>query len=325
MRNAAPFLPAMLRSVLSQANVDLEIIVVDDGSTDGSGEVAREIGDPRIQVITLGGVGIAKAFNAGLDAARGQIITRCDADDLYPPGRLSRQYEWLKLYEEFGAVCGGFATLSPRGRLITDMKCGENPQEVTAELRSGTVRTHFCTFAVRAELLRKLAGCREFFITGEDIDLQLRIGDACRVWYQPQRTYMYRLHNASITHTMGVPMRSFFEATARKLQQQRHIQGLDDLDRNISPTPDENGPHADPPDLLVDQIQGLLLGTAWEQHNKGRKIRSIVTGFRAGLARPNQLPVWRSVAALIVKPSKAADRGCSQSEASHEPALTPPA
>ena len=319
-RNAAPFLPTMLRSILTKPDVDLEVIVIDDGSTDGSGDVARRFGDNRVRVISTDGVGISKAFNAGLEAARGEVITRCDADDLYPPGRLSRQVQWLRLYEEFGAVCGGFATVSPRGRLITDMKCGDVPREVTGELRRGVVRTHFCTFAVRTELLRKLGGCREFFVTGEDIDLQLRIGDAARVWYQPQRTYMYRLHNASITHTLGVPLRSFFEDTARRLQRQRQAEGADDLDRDLLPPPDGDG-KSDPPGMLSDQIQGLLLGTAWEQHHSGSKIRSIVTGFRAGLTRPARLPVWRSVAALIVKPS---GRSHVDPKASHEPALTPP-
>src|SRR5947208_350971 len=146
MRNARAFVATAVQSILAQQDANLEIIVIDDGSGDGSGDAVRAIDDPRVRLIEGPCRGIAAAFNAGLEAARGDIITRCDADDLYPPGRLSRQVQWLRLYEEFGAVCGGFATVSPRGRLITDMKCGDVPREVTGELRRGVVRTHFCTF-----------------------------------------------------------------------------------------------------------------------------------------------------------------------------------
>ena len=54
---------------------------------------------------------------------------------------------------------------------------------------------------------------------------------------------------------------------------------------------------------LAQQIQGILLGTAWQQHSRGHKLRSILTGLRAGVSRPADLSIWRSVAALVLKKS----------------------
>src|SRR3954454_19608950 len=94
MRNAARFVGAALRSVLEQPNVNLEIVVIDDGSTDESADAGARFKDKRIRIIEGPRRGIAAAFNAGLDAARGEIIARCDADDHYPPGRLAQQAHW---------------------------------------------------------------------------------------------------------------------------------------------------------------------------------------------------------------------------------------
>src|SRR5213593_4773866 len=95
MRNAERFFAESLHSVLNQqsrgSSFDLEVVVVDDGSTDRSARIVREMNDPRIRLVAGPQRGISAAFNAGLAEARGEMIARCDADDLYPPGRLEWQ------------------------------------------------------------------------------------------------------------------------------------------------------------------------------------------------------------------------------------------
>lgn len=89
-RNAVATLAETLRSILAQDRL-AEIIVVDDGSTDGTAGVAAGTGDRRIRVIPGPRTGIADALNAGLFAATGRYVARCDADDIFLPGRLHRQ------------------------------------------------------------------------------------------------------------------------------------------------------------------------------------------------------------------------------------------
>src|SRR3954452_16610841 len=79
MRNAEPYVEAAVRSVLAQEGVELEVIVIDDGSTDRSPQMVRAIGNQRVRIIPGPQRGIAAAFNAGLAAARGEMLARCDA------------------------------------------------------------------------------------------------------------------------------------------------------------------------------------------------------------------------------------------------------
>src|SRR5436190_2317652 len=137
MRNAEAFVETALRSVLAQADVELEVIVVDDGSSDHSADIVRAIDDDRIRIIPGPQRGISAAFNAGLAAARGEILARCDADDLYPPARLKWQARWLAEHSDFGAVSGFYSTITESGEPVADHKTLDHATDVTDDLRRG--------------------------------------------------------------------------------------------------------------------------------------------------------------------------------------------
>ncbi len=300
MRNAAPFVRAALESVLGQAGVDLEVVVINDGSTDGSEKVVEGLGDPRIRLLPGPCQGIAAALNMAIGAARGDVIARCDADDLLPPGRLARQMKWLEEHPDFGAVCGRFTTMTHRGQVVAELEAaGSAAREITADLRAGETPCSLCSFAVRADVLRRVGGCRSFFVTAEDIDLLLRIGEATRVWFEPVSCYLYRLHDASITHTQRLNLRDFYEDTARAFAAQRREGRPDDLELGRpSPVPadDGGGRHTS----RVHQQQ-MLMALAWDEHGKGRRLRAVRAGLRACLAAPLSFGAWKSLAALVCK------------------------
>lgn len=89
--NVAPYLPACLDSIIHQTYLNLEIILVDDGSTDSSNKICEQYKtvDPRIQVIHQKNQGVSTARNAGLALAAGHYITFADADDLLEPSLLA--------------------------------------------------------------------------------------------------------------------------------------------------------------------------------------------------------------------------------------------
>ena len=91
-----------------------------------------------------------------------------------------------------------------------------------------------CAYAFRTLILRQLGGCREWFATSEDADLQYRLSETTRIWYEPRSAYAYRLHATSITHTQRSAERAFYSAMARKFQEQRRDGGKDDIDRGGS-------------------------------------------------------------------------------------------
>jgi len=99
-----------IRSALGQTEADLEVIVVDDGSTDGSpAQIASAAADPRVHVIRETNRGVGAARNAGLAAARGEYVNFLDADDVLAPEKLARQGRVLDANPAVGLVlCDGF-------------------------------------------------------------------------------------------------------------------------------------------------------------------------------------------------------------------------
>ncbi|MDO8837370.1 MAG: glycosyltransferase family A protein [Parvibaculum sp.] len=93
--NAEMFVGDAVNSVLSQTCEDWELIVIDDGSNDGTSEVVSGFNDARIKLIRQPNAGVSTARNRGLRAARGGYITFLDADDLLPPDALKIRAEFL--------------------------------------------------------------------------------------------------------------------------------------------------------------------------------------------------------------------------------------
>jgi glycosyltransferase involved in cell wall biosynthesis len=299
MRNAEEYVAAALTSVLRECTVSLEVVVVEDGSTDRSLEQVKSIQDPRVRVVEGPQRGFSASMNAGINAARGKIVMQCDADDLYPLMRISEQVDWLDSNPQFAAVCGAFSTIDVRGKLIAPMNSQTEAADITGELRGGRVRTHFCTYAVRAPLLKNSGGFREYFVTGGDIDLQLRLGEAGRIGFLPRDWYHYRIHDSSITHQQPNVQRKFFENLAYELQSERMVVGKDSLERGAPPPKPPRG--SSDAHSANEHVQGLLLGRAWREHRMGNKGRAVRTGTRAVITCPSQFNAWKSLAALLWK------------------------
>ena len=102
--NAEPYLAEAVESVLMQDYRPLELIVVDDGSTDGSGEVARRYAEVRL--IQQANAGNGSARNTGLQAATGEFLAFLDADDRFAPGKLSLQMRALDEDPDLDMVFG---------------------------------------------------------------------------------------------------------------------------------------------------------------------------------------------------------------------------
>lgn len=300
MRNAEAWIASTLKLCLMQKNASFEIVVVDDGSTDRSAEVVRTLDDPRIRIVPGPQKGISAAFNAGLDETRGEFVCRCDADDLYPPDRLAWQVEFLKKHPEFGAVCGHFATIDETNELICDHYEEFPAGEVTDIIRGGKSRSHMCAYLFRTEQLRKIGGCREWFVTSEDADLQFRLAEVTRIWFEPKRAYLYRLHSTSITHQQKAAERKFFERMAKEFQMQRAKQGQDDLQRGVPPAV-KSDPAARHPLPARQQIQDLLISKSWREHKMGAKPLALRTGWRAMKRQPGRLAGWKNLLALMLK------------------------
>lgn len=112
--NKAPYVERCVRSILDQSLRDFELILVDDGSTDESLEVARGITDPRITVIQQKNSGPGAARNTGIRAARSEVCAFLDADDEWLPPYLEESLVFLEKEPSLSAVVSGYIEY-PRG------------------------------------------------------------------------------------------------------------------------------------------------------------------------------------------------------------------
>jgi glycosyltransferase involved in cell wall biosynthesis len=300
VRNVAPFVREAARSVLEQSYSSFELIVVEDGSTDNSRAIVESLGDARIRIVEGPRKGFAAAWNAGLREARTPIFIQSDGDDRMAPDRIARQVAFLNRHSDVGAVGSGMSTMDPAGRPVMNFRGTGEAEDITRELLAGKTRTSFCTFAARTDILRGVGGMREYFETSCDIDLQLRLAEHTRVVFEPVLSYVYRLHDASVTHLQSRARRDFFEEYARTLRRQRSEGRPDDLDLGRPATPPPQDAPTSPTRL---EVQGMLLGEAWRVHGDGRRWEAIKLGLRALACGPGRPSIWKSVGALFVKPS----------------------
>lgn len=104
--NAEATIARAVDSVLSQTHSNLELIVVNDGSTDNTNEILSAIAarDHRLRIVNITHAGVAEAFNAGLREAKGKYIARIDADDQMHPERIEKQAKYLDEHTDIGVV-----------------------------------------------------------------------------------------------------------------------------------------------------------------------------------------------------------------------------
>jgi hypothetical protein len=104
VKNGGRDLPQALGAILSQSFSDFELIVINNGSTDGTGTYLDGVADPRVCVFHQSDAGFAAALNRGISLARGRYIARQDHDDLADPSRIAKQVAFLDTHPEHGLV-----------------------------------------------------------------------------------------------------------------------------------------------------------------------------------------------------------------------------
>lgn len=192
--NNEKFLEKCVRSVMGQSFGDLEIIAVDDGSTDGSGRILRRLAreDSRIRLLTQENKGVSEARNLGLDAATGEFLTFVDGDDYIGRDYIKKLYDYAQENHTQMVICG-FTYVDEQGsilkRVIPDRYQRFEREEWV--LRISAVWSHFYrrevweTYGIRFQ-----AGER-----GEDMPVSLVFSAVCdRIGVLNHAGYFYVRH-----------------------------------------------------------------------------------------------------------------------------------
>ena len=189
--NGEQFLAGAIQSVFDQKYHQLEIIVVDDGSTDNTQKIAEGFGE-KLRYIRKENGGPASARNKGLELAQGEFIAFIDADDVWVKDKLSRQLALFKKYKEPGIVIG----LTLKTRFLTEDKLeqpGVNPKS--------TFRLSLGSSLIKKSVFNEIGLLDEDLFLGEDTDWFNRAKEN-RVPIAIHRDIVqyYRIHENNITN-----------------------------------------------------------------------------------------------------------------------------
>lgn len=217
--NAERFIRESVDSALAQTHRDVEVIVVDDSSTDDTQQILRQYGS-RIKVLHQRNAGAATARNTGAKIATGDWLALLDADDLWEPTKLERQL----------AVTTSTCSYTNRSNFGSRGDVPELQSDITAMhdgdlflplLLEGNFMTN-SSVMVRRHVFERLGGFTRQLTNAEDWDLWLRIAEHHRVSYCPEPLVRYRFHNGGKSRNnhqaMAVARRA---VVARALSTQR--------------------------------------------------------------------------------------------------------
>lgn len=195
--NAAPYVRASLESILTQSLGELEVVVVDDGSTDGSGAVVERMAaqDARVRVLRQENRGLPAALNAGLALARAPLVARMDADDLALPLRLERQAAYLDAHPEV-AVLGGFVRTFGQARGNV-WRYPVGPAAVAAAMPFVNPIAHPAVMFRRA-VVEAQGGYDEANAYGEDYALWAALSARHALDNLPEVVLRYRVHGGQM-------------------------------------------------------------------------------------------------------------------------------
>jgi glycosyltransferase involved in cell wall biosynthesis len=188
-----------LHSVLAQQGVELEVLVVDDGSTDGTERLIRSLGDERVGVIRHEAPrGVARARNAGVEVARGSWIALLDDDDLWAPDKLARQ---LIVARQAGSawVYGGAVEIDDAGRLLGGERPPQPERLVRQLSRRNLMPAGSSNVIVKTDTFHSTGGFDEQLRHLADWDLWLRLTRSGPPACVSAPLVAYRLHPSQAT------------------------------------------------------------------------------------------------------------------------------
>lgn len=203
--NGEKYAPEAVESILAQTFRDFELIIIDDGSTDGTKALLENYAtrDPRVRLISRPNKGLTKTLNEGLGLARGEFIARMDADDVSLPTRFEKQVEFLWAHPDCVCVGARVLRVDPYGSPLSESDHKLTHEEIDAQLIEqglGWAITHPAAM-MRRDAVQKVGGYREQFKTSQDLDLWLRLAEVGRLANLPEVLLKYRYHPESVGFT----------------------------------------------------------------------------------------------------------------------------
>jgi len=254
MRNAGEFLAPAIKSILTQIEGDFAFLIIDDGSTDDSAEIAASLADRRTTIICDGRhLGVAARLNWALDNAQSRFVARMDADDIAAPHRLARQLAFMEAHPEVG-ICGSWYKAFETQKPPNEMRLPLHDEQLRAITLFSSPFAH-PTVIFRLERL-DAANLRYAQATfpAEDYDLWERARSKVAFANIPEFLHYHRLHPNQVSQLRYDQQRAAADGVRKRAL----------LRLGVNLTDEEIALHCDyATDYKMDEIERLRAAQSW--------------------------------------------------------------
>ncbi len=278
--NMADFLPLAVQSALAQTYKPIEVLIVDDGSTDNTADVVQPfLPDPRVNYWKQENAGQANAKNRGIRESTGQYIAFLDADDIWMPDKLEAQMHLFARLSAVGVVYSGFSYIDEAGRELPNVPGKMYRGRVSGPLLISNF-IGFSSSVVRRECFERLGAFNENLGMGIDYDLWLRFSTRYEFDYVDRPLLYYREWTGQMSRNWNT----------------RYLKGIEIMKRFLLDFP--------------DTVDKRTVDEAWAHTYAGfgRCVRGSKIGrskalrlyLRALRHKPSYVPAWRGIVATIL-------------------------
>jgi glycosyltransferase involved in cell wall biosynthesis len=217
VRDARAYIDAAIDSILGQTEPSFVLMVIDDGSTDGSVDRVLARSDRRIFLVNDGQRrGLIDRLNWGLDHATSDYVARMDADDVSAPDRLSRQLRYMRDHPEIG-ICGSWYRAFNGEATLGEARLPEDHASLVAMMLFGSPFAHGSVMMRRDVLNAFQLRYAPHAVHAEDYDLWERASAVTRLANVPEMLYAYRVHGEQISHRFRVEQRRQADSVRARL------------------------------------------------------------------------------------------------------------
>ena len=226
--NGEKYLREAIDSILGQTFKDFEFLIINDGSTDKTGEILKSYNDPRIKIINNNkNIGLTKSLNKGLKLARGEYIARQDADDISLPTRFEEELKFFEKNSNVALVGTDYFLINEKDEIIHTVNCFTENRKLKEKLLEGNQFAHG-SIIFKKECVEKVGMYREEFKFAQDFDFTLRISEEFDVANIPKSLYKWRINIDSVS-VKKKTLQDKYALLAIELAKERRQSGKDKL------------------------------------------------------------------------------------------------
>jgi glycosyltransferase involved in cell wall biosynthesis len=292
--NTARYVAEAVESILCQTYPDFEFIIIDDGSTDGTGAILERYAarDARIRLVRRENRGIVASRNEALALSTGEFVAVMDSDDVALPDRLERQVTFLREHPDVVCVGGWLELIDGAGRRLIQFQTPTDDAWLQQRALRGRTPMTGPTMTMRRQDVEVVGRYRPGYDPTEDLDLLLRLGERGHLVVLPQVVLRYRLHDQSISVRQQRRQLEMARAASDSACDRRGIS------RRYEPAPPGR------PDGTRGSRHEFALRYGWWAFKGGERGAALHYGIKAAAICPWRPGGWRLLACALIKPAR---------------------